>query len=106
MIRDITLGQYYPGNSVIHKLDPRIKIMATLLYIVALFVVKDFLGFIAPFGRRYAGQNEHRFQQHKGRDVSEKIFHDKKRHNVQQRCQDLDSRIQPVDHGIPRIKLS
>ena len=48
MIRDITLGQYYPGNSVIHKLDPRIKIMATLLYIVALFVVKDFIGFIAP----------------------------------------------------------
>ena len=47
MIRDITLGQYYPGNSVIHKLDPRVKIMATLLYIVALFVVKDFTGFIA-----------------------------------------------------------
>ena len=48
MIRDITLGQFYPGNSVIHKLDPRIKILATLLYIVALFVVKDFTGFIAP----------------------------------------------------------
>ena len=47
MIRDITLGQYYPGNSVIHRLDPRVKIMATLLYIVALFVVKDFTGFIA-----------------------------------------------------------
>lgn len=48
MIRDITLGQYYPGNSVIHRLDPRVKILATLLYIVALFVVKDFIGFIAP----------------------------------------------------------
>ncbi len=46
MIRDITLGQYYPGNSVIHKLDPRVKILATLLYIVALFVVNDFPGFI------------------------------------------------------------
>ncbi|MCF0143795.1 MAG: energy-coupling factor transporter transmembrane protein EcfT [Firmicutes bacterium] len=46
MIRDITLGQYYPGNSWIHKLDPRIKIIATLLYLVALFVVKDFTGFI------------------------------------------------------------
>ena len=46
MIRDITLGQYYPGNSVIHRLDPLVKIMATLLYIVALFVVKDFTGFI------------------------------------------------------------
>jgi len=49
MIRDITLGQYYPGNSVIHRLDPRVKILATLLYIVALFVVKDFTGFIAAF---------------------------------------------------------
>ncbi len=47
MIRDITLGQYYLGNSVIHKLDPRVKIMAALLYIVALFVVKEFTGFIA-----------------------------------------------------------
>lgn len=45
MIRDITLGQYYPGNSFIHKLDPRVKIMATILYIVFLFVVDDFLGF-------------------------------------------------------------
>ena len=44
-IRDITLGQYYPGNSWIHKLDPRVKIMATILYIVALFVVQDFIGF-------------------------------------------------------------
>ncbi len=46
MIRDITLGQYYPGNSVIHKLDPRVKILAALLYIVALFVVNKFSGFI------------------------------------------------------------
>ena len=46
MIRDITLGQYYPGSSWIHKLDPRIKILATLLYIVALFVIRDFAGFI------------------------------------------------------------
>ncbi|MDD4200243.1 MAG: energy-coupling factor transporter transmembrane component T [Eubacteriales bacterium] len=49
MIRDITLGQYYPGNSWIHKLDPRIKIIATLLYIVALFVVREFTGFIVAF---------------------------------------------------------
>lgn len=44
-IRDITLGQYYPGSSWIHKLDPRVKIMATILYIIALFVVQDFIGF-------------------------------------------------------------
>lgn len=49
MIRDITLGQYYPGNSWVHKLDPRIKIIATLLYIAALFVVHDFIGFAISF---------------------------------------------------------
>lgn len=46
MIRDITLGQYYPGESVIHRLDPRIKIIGTLLYVVALFVVNDFIGML------------------------------------------------------------
>lgn len=45
MIRDITLGQFYPGSSWVHRLDPRVKIMVTIFYIVALFVVKDFLGF-------------------------------------------------------------
>lgn len=49
MIRDITLGQYYPGNSYVHRLDPRIKIMATLFYIAVLFVVDDFLGFAIAF---------------------------------------------------------
>ena len=49
MIRDITLGQYYPGNSYVHRLDPRVKIMATLLYIVSLFVVDDFLEFAFVF---------------------------------------------------------
>lgn len=45
MIRDITLGQYYPGNSVIHRLDPRVKIIGTLVYIIALFVINKFVGF-------------------------------------------------------------
>lgn len=49
MIRDITLGQYYPGSSWIHKLDPRIKIMAAIIYIVAIFVVEDFIGFALAF---------------------------------------------------------
>lgn len=46
MIRDITLGQYYPGQSAIHKLDARTKIIATLAYIVELFVVNNFWGFL------------------------------------------------------------
>ena len=44
MLRDITLGQYFPGKSIIHKLDPRTKIIATLVYIVGLFVLKSFVG--------------------------------------------------------------
>ncbi len=45
MIRDITLGQYYPGDSKIHGLDPRTKIICTFAYIISLFLVRDFLGF-------------------------------------------------------------
>ena len=46
MLRDITLGQYFPGKSWIHKLDPRIKIIATLLFIIELFIVDNFIGFL------------------------------------------------------------
>ena len=46
MIRDITLGQYYPGDSWIHRLDARTKIIATLLYLIELFVVNNFYGFL------------------------------------------------------------
>ncbi|MCH3954236.1 MAG: energy-coupling factor transporter transmembrane protein EcfT [Eubacterium sp.] len=45
MLRDITLGQYYPVQSPIHRLDPRVKITATLLFIVELFIVNNFIGF-------------------------------------------------------------
>lgn len=46
MLRDITLGQYYQTESVIHKLDPRVKLGGTLLYIVSLFFFKNYLGFV------------------------------------------------------------
>ena len=46
MIRDITLGQYYPENSIIHRLDPRVKIVGTLVYLVSLFVFRSFWGYI------------------------------------------------------------
>lgn len=46
MIRDITLGQYYPAKSWVHRLDARTKIIATLLYIIELFVVNNFWGFL------------------------------------------------------------
>ena len=45
MLRDITLGQYYPADSVIHKLDPRVKLFATMIYIIALFTFQGILGF-------------------------------------------------------------
>ncbi len=40
MLRDITLGQYYPADSPIHKLDPRVKLFGTLLFIISLFIFK------------------------------------------------------------------
>ncbi len=45
MIRDITLGQYYPANSVLHRLDPRVKFVGTLLFIVSVFVFNTFPGY-------------------------------------------------------------
>ena len=46
MLRDITLGQYYPADSVIHKLDPRTKLFATLLFIISVFSFDCIVGFI------------------------------------------------------------
>jgi len=46
MLRDITLGQYYQTESVIHRLDPRVKLGGTLLYIISLFFFKNFLGYL------------------------------------------------------------
>ena len=46
MLRDITIGQYYQTESVIHKLDPRVKIGGTLLYIISLFLFQNVWGFV------------------------------------------------------------
>ena len=46
MLRDITLGQYYQTESVIHKLDPRVKLGGTLLYIISLFFFKNYFGYV------------------------------------------------------------
>lgn len=48
MIKDITIGQYFPGSSPVHKLDPRMKIILTLFYIVLLFVTGNIIGFTVP----------------------------------------------------------
>lgn len=46
MIRDITIGQYYPVDSIIHQLDPRTKIVGTFIYILSLFLFHNFFGYI------------------------------------------------------------
>ena len=45
MIRDITIGQYYPADSVIHKLDPRTKLVGTIGFIVSVFLFHTFVGY-------------------------------------------------------------
>lgn len=51
MLKDITLGQYFPGNSIIHRLDPRTKILCLIVYITLIFCIKGFIGYgiIAAF---------------------------------------------------------
>ncbi len=46
MIRDITLGQYYPAQSVLHRLDPRVKLLGTLIYVLSLFLFQSFVGYL------------------------------------------------------------
>lgn len=46
MVRDITIGQYYPAKSVIHRLDPRVKIVCTLLFLISLFIQRSILGYV------------------------------------------------------------
>ena len=47
MLRDITLGQYYQTDSVIHRLDPRVKLVTTFFYIISLFIVDNWIGYLA-----------------------------------------------------------
>ena len=44
-LKDITLGQYFPGNTVVHKLDPRTKLILTVVYIVALFLCRQVVSY-------------------------------------------------------------
>lgn len=47
MIKDITIGQYFPGNSVLHRADPRIKIILTFAYMVLIFLIDSFWGYLS-----------------------------------------------------------
>lgn len=46
MLKNITIGQYFPGKSFIHKLDPRTKILSIIFYMVSLFIINNFTGYI------------------------------------------------------------
>lgn len=50
MLKDITLGQFFPGSSFIHRLDPRTKLIMLVAYIVALFTAKGWIGYCVVFG--------------------------------------------------------
>lgn len=45
MIRDLTVGQYYPADSVVHKLDPRVKLFGTMIFLIAVFSFRGWAGF-------------------------------------------------------------
>ena len=46
MLKDITIGQYFPGETIIHRLDPRIKILVIMMFIISLFFVNSFFPYI------------------------------------------------------------
>ncbi len=46
MLKDITLGQYFPGDTIVHRLDPRTKLICVIIYIVALFLAVNWTGYI------------------------------------------------------------
>ena len=48
-LKDTTLGQYFPGNTLLHRLDPRTKLLFTVAYIVALFLAKHVVGYAVLF---------------------------------------------------------
>ena len=50
MLKDITIGQYFPGDSIVHRLDPRIKIIIISLFIMSLFFVNNFIPYIFILG--------------------------------------------------------
>ena len=50
MLKDITLGQYFPGNSVIHRLDPRTKLLMLVVYVVALFLANNWVSYLLVLG--------------------------------------------------------
>ncbi|MBT3319175.1 MAG: energy-coupling factor transporter transmembrane protein EcfT [Clostridia bacterium] len=50
MIKNVTIGQYFPGNSVVHKIDPRMKLLLVIAAIVAIFLANTWIGYVAIFG--------------------------------------------------------
>jgi len=50
MLRDITIGQYYQTESVMHKMDPRVKLGGTVLYIISLFLYTNYIGYVIAAG--------------------------------------------------------
>ena len=60
MIRDITIGQYYPADSSLHRLDPRVKFIGTFLFLISLFVADSFWGYVS--GHLFSGRYHPSFQ--------------------------------------------
>ena len=78
MLKDITLGQYFPGNSFVHRLDPRTKLLMLIVYIVALFLATGWVSYHCDFHHPF----EVYYHRHEASDVysviyrcTESVFH-------------------------------
>ena len=45
MLKNITIGQFFPGNSIIHRMDPRTKLILVFLFVIGIFLVQSFIGY-------------------------------------------------------------
>ena len=62
MIKDITIGQYYRSDSILHRLDPRVKLVGTLIFVITLFFSKSLLTYAASL--LYTGRSDRTFWCH------------------------------------------
>ena len=69
MLKDITLGQFFPDNSVIHRLDPRTKLLFLVIYIVALFLAACIYLFLTFILTKIVTRLENHFSRHEAKGV-------------------------------------
>ena len=62
MLKDVTLGQFFPGSSIVHRLDPRCKLLLTIVYIAALFTAQSYVSYASCSSSRACASRSRAFR--------------------------------------------